>query len=563
MRSTLFFAFCVHFSFAQTSTFDIGNEGWSADGDPTSQTPAWFANNGNPGGYIRVTDASIGGTWYFVAPNYYHGNKCDAYGNWLRYDQFTSDTSNQQQFGGDPDVLLFGGGLTLIFDNANNPGLEWRHFDILLREDAGWRLNTLNGPVPTEAQFRAVLADVAGIKIRGEYRAQADFGGLDNFVLESNFGFDLDGDDSSGAFDGDFLADTTCIPFSVIADLDAVLFSEIKIDSVVVRILYATANEVLELDAPPAALNVQSPTPQKIVLENNGNAAPGDFLLALQTMRYRDLSPNPVRGERLIEFRVYTECGEMAIRYAYLPIYPPPDAGEDGDTTVCADSPPVDLFDLLGGTPETGGYWSPSLSGSLFDPAKNTPGQYAYIIPKAGECAGDTAFVLIEVEQPFQLRSDTTVCYEDILVLQIPPNLLSWEWNDGSNRTELFVASPGVYTLTGQTAYCTFSDSVRVNFYTCEPCLFYAPNVFSPNDDGVNDGWHIFLPCLWQQFRLEIYDRWGNLVFSANDPETEWGGSFRGHEPQPGVYVWILEWTGELFGVPKVYRAEGDVTVVR
>ncbi len=563
MRPTFFFIFCCHFSFAQTSTFDTGNEGWSADGDPTSQTPAWFANNGNPGGHIRVTDASIGGTWYFIAPNQYHGNKCDAYGKWLRYDQFTSDTSNQQQFGGDPDVLLFGGGLTLIFDNANNPGLAWTHYDILLREDAGWRLNTLNGPVPTEAQFRAALADVAGIKIRGEYRAQADIGGLDNFVLESNFGFDLDGDDSSGAFDGDFLADTTCVPFSAIADLDAVLFSEIKIDSVVVCILYAAAGEVLELGAIPPPLSVQMPTPQKVVLENNGNAAPGDFLLALQTMRYRDLSPNPVRGERLIEFRVYTECGEMAIRYAYLPIYPPPDAGEDGHTTVCADGSPFDLFELLGGTPETGGYWPPSLSGSLFDPAKNAPGQYAYIIPQVGECAGDTAFVQIEVEQSFQLGSDTTVCHEDIVVLNTPPNLLSWEWSDGSNRSELLVASPGVYALTGQTTHCTFSDSVRVHFYTCEPCPFYAPNVFSPNDDGVNDRWHVFLPCLWQQFRLEIYDRWGNLVFAADDPDTEWDGSFRDREPQPGVYVWILEWTGELFGEPKIYRAEGDVTVLR
>ena len=558
----LFFAFPAS---GQTSTFDTNNEGWTTFGDATSPNATWVATGGNPGGFIRVTDQSTGGTWHFVAPGKFLGNKCDAYDTYLRYDQITSDTTNEDQYGDRPDVILFGAGLVLVFENDENPNLSWTHYDVLLREDAGWRLNSITGAVPTEAQFRAVLSNLSGMRIRGEYRPYDDYGGLDNVRLESSFGFDLDGDDSSGATDGDFRSDTLCVPFGAIADLDASLFSEKQIDSIVVFIENATALESLELDAIPASLDVQMIDLQKIVLKNTGSTTPQDFVLALVSMHYNDLSPTPRRGERVIGFRVYTDCGEIAIRYAYLPIYPLPDAGLDGDTLVCAGSLPVDLFALLKGSPETGGIWSPSLAAGngLFDTGKDAPGAYTYLFPKAGECPGDTAGVIVEVEKPSQLRPDTTICYEDTLILTAPPDATDWQWNNGSRSNEFPVTFPGTYTLNWETANCVFTDSVRVGFYTCMECPHYAPNVFSPNDDGVNDTWQVFLPCNWLQFRLEVYDRWGNLAFVANDPEKGWDGASRGHEPVPGVYVWSLEWTGELFGVSKVFQAEGDVTLLR
>jgi len=551
--------------FGQTSTFDTNNEGWTTFGDATSPTTTWSAAGGNPGGHIRVIDQSTGGTWHFVAPAKFLGNKCDAYGAFLRYDQITNDTTDEDLYGNRPDVILFGAGLVLVFENDENPNLTWTHYDVPLNETAGWRLNSITGPTPTQAQFRAVLSNLTALRIRGEYRPLDDEGGLDNVVLESNFNFDLDGDDSSGATNGDFRSDTVCFPFGPIADTDAVLFSENPIDSIVIKIQNGTAEEYLELDAIPAGIDISIPDFQTIILKNAGGTTTQTFLLAIQLLHYNDLSPTPVRGQRVIEFRVFGGCGEIAVRYARLLIFPPPNAGENADTLVCAGSPPFDLFALLKNSPESGGFWSPKLAsgGNLFDPVKDAPGQYIYFFPKAGECAGDTAWVTVQIESAFLLRPDTTICYEDTLMLQIPAGLRDWRWSDGSRRVGLPVTFPGTYTLTGETQNCTFTDSVRVEFFTCEECPHYAPNVFSPNDDGENDRWQIFLPCNWLDFRLEIYDRWGALVFATDDPEQSWDGFVRGREPLPGVYVWSLRWTGELFGSPKVFQAEGDVTVVR
>lgn len=550
---------------AQQSTFDADNENWGASGDPLSSIATWIPTDGNPGGHIRVTDAATGGTWYFDAPPKFRGNKCDAYDRYLRWDQYTSDIT--QPYTGRPDVVIEGAGLTLVFDNGQIPGLTWTHYDVLLREDAGWRLGNLTGPVPTEAQFRTVLANVSTLRIRGEYRPGPDFGGLDNVVLESNFRFDLDADNSSGITDGGFATDTLCDPYSPVVDADAVLFSEKPVDSVSLRILLAKDSPLEVLDivgALPPALSLRQNAPDWLALVNNGSATVADFVAGLQAVRYANNALTPTRGERFVAIRLYGECGDMGLRYTYVRVFPPGDAGLPADTTLCADGPVANLFFALGGTPDPGGYWQPSLPGGLFNPAADAPNTYKYIVPGVGACPGDSAAVTVTVEQPFDLRADTTLCYGAVLLVSVPTtSLTSWEWSTGSQRPVLEIVEPGTYALTGQTANCLFQDSVRVQFFTCNDCPVYAPNIFSPNDDGWNDTWQVFLPCLWQRFRLEVFDRWGNQVFLANDPEQAWDGKWQNKPVPPGVYVWSLEWEGEKFGEPQVSRQSGDVTVLR
>ncbi len=562
----LLFAFCfLPFALsAQISTFDFDNEGWMAIGDPVSNTSEWHDTGGNPNGHIKVEDSSIGGTWYFVAPLKFLGNKCDAYGKYLRYDQLTSDTTGQQQYGGQPDIKLIGGGITLIFDNTFNPGLDWTHYDVLLREDAGWRLNSTSGPKPTNAQFRTVLANINALQIRGEYRSSADIGSLDNVLIESRFAFDLDGDDSSGAALSDFRSDTICIPQSAIADADALLVSESKIDSVRLRILTPNGQESFEATTLPPTILLKKTGNGRYTLVNTGTATAADFVAALRALTYLDNSPNPQRGLRHIDLRVYVECGEIGSANAYLHIFPPPNVGLEGDTLLCADTAPISLLGVLRGSPDGGGFWlSQPSSAGFFDPAKDVPGRYAYIIPDVGNCRGDTSNVTISVAYGFQLPPDTVLCYGASLDLSVPPGLSAWQWSTGSKQQKINVLEAGIYTLTGNQSGCIFADSIQVGFYTCQPCEFYAPNVFSPNDDGSDDEWHIFSPCLWSQWRLEVYDRWGSLVFEADDPEAVWNGAVRGREGLPGVYLWRLAWVGELLGVPRFYEATGDVTLLR
>lgn len=549
---------------AQTSTFDTNNEDWGASGDPTSPVAFWINTGGNPDGFIRVIDGTLGGTWYFVAPIKFNGSKCDAYGKYLRYDQLTSDTIGQQAFGGSPDVVLIGSGITLVFDHAYNPGLSWTHYDIQLLETAGWRLNSISGPLPTQGQFQAALSNITALRIRGEYRSQDDYGGLDNVVLESDFVFDLDGDDSSGALYGDYKSDTLCYPGGAVADADAVLISETTIDSIRVRLLAPKGQEDIILDALVPGIQVQVTAPGWISLVNLGGATTADFLKALKFVSFSDALPG-TRGTRTIEIRVYGSCGELGSQFATLPIFPRPFAGIDGDTLLCAGKQPINLSSVLGGASQTGGIWTPQLvSGTgAFDPDRDRPGLYAYIIPNGSVCPADTAYVDVTVALAFELPSDTTICDDMPITLSVPVGLTEWTWSNGSRQAQITVTEPGVYGLKGLRAECVFEDSLRVDYYTCQECRYFVPNIFSPDDDGQNDRFGVFFPCRWFQFRLEVFDRWGNLVFAADKPESTWDGQYKGKPVVAGVYAWQLSWEGELFGERKQYRQSGDVTVWR
>ena len=71
------------------------------------------------------------------------------------------------------------------------------------------------------------------------------------------------------------------------------------------------------------------------------------------------------------------------------------------------------------------------------------------------------------------------------------------------------------------------------------PDLF-IPNGFSPNSDGVNDLVDIRSLSI-VSMTMQIYDRWGALIFESNDQENSWDGTYNGQKQDAGVYVYKFE----------------------
>jgi gliding motility-associated-like protein len=68
------------------------------------------------------------------------------------------------------------------------------------------------------------------------------------------------------------------------------------------------------------------------------------------------------------------------------------------------------------------------------------------------------------------------------------------------------------------------------------------PNAFSPNGDGLNDVFGFTFPISdLNEFKLAIYNRWGDAVFMSNDPLMPWDGTTNGNPCAMDVYVWKLE----------------------
>ena len=85
---------------------------------------------------------------------------------------------------------------------------------------------------------------------------------------------------------------------------------------------------------------------------------------------------------------------------------------------------------------------------------------------------------------------------------------------------------------------CTNSYNAIINIYTT--LFFYAPDVFTPNGDGVNESFNVSVVGHKEEdFELLIFDRWGNQLFYTQDPNTGWDGTYpNGKEVPQDIYMY-------------------------
>jgi gliding motility-associated-like protein len=86
---------------------------------------------------------------------------------------------------------------------------------------------------------------------------------------------------------------------------------------------------------------------------------------------------------------------------------------------------------------------------------------------------------------------------------------------------------------------------------------FIVPNVFSPNKDGINDFWKIDNLELYPSHRIEVFNRYGQMLFETTDYSKPWDGTYKGKELPVGTYYYIIELGGAR--QPK----KGYVTIIR
>ncbi len=74
---------------------------------------------------------------------------------------------------------------------------------------------------------------------------------------------------------------------------------------------------------------------------------------------------------------------------------------------------------------------------------------------------------------------------------------------------------------------------------------FWVPNTFTPDDNGLND---VFMPITVGvlDYSFELFDRWGEKIFSTNDPMVGWDGKRKGKKCKQDVYVWKISFKNEV-----------------
>lgn len=114
----------------------------------------------------------------------------------------------------------------------------------------------------------------------------------------------------------------------------------------------------------------------------------------------------------------------------------------------------------------------------------------------------------------------------------------SYSWSNGSSSEDLSGVGGGTYyvTVTDDNG-CTVYDTVLLS----EPMALEMPTGYSPNGDGANDAFVVHGIEAYKDRKIEVFNRWGNLVYDSNDYMNQWRGTSNTGEILPdGTYFVIL-----------------------
>lgn len=97
-------------------------------------------------------------------------------------------------------------------------------------------------------------------------------------------------------------------------------------------------------------------------------------------------------------------------------------------------------------------------------------------------------------------------------------------------------------------------DSTEFKISVSESMLL-VPNVFTPNGDGANDEFRVAYRSL-KEFHCEVYNRWGTLVYSWDDPAKGWDGKIGGKPAAEGAYFYVIRALGTDAAVNAQYMSK-------
>lgn len=184
-------------------------------------------------------------------------------------------------------------------------------------------------------------------------------------------------------------------------------------------------------------------------------------------------------------------------------------------------------------------------------------GAYTVTVTNRGCSAQATYDVVIDDTPLLTIQASTTqICIDDTLVLYTSygyPTGLDIVWSNGQTRDSIYIfGNPGTYSATYITPLGCERKGEIVLTEKCKD-RFFAPTVFSPNGDGVND---FFKPLIRNVDKLEmyIYDRWGKELYRSNSLDAAWDGKYNGKYVPESFYVWIIKWTNPEYNTFRVEK---------
>lgn len=209
-----------------------------------------------------------------------------------------------------------------------------------------------------------------------------------------------------------------------------------------------------------------------------------------------------------------------------------------------------------------------STASLTFSPPSGTNSFYVVVDNGSGCSDNDTIDITANPLPSVNAGPDVTIVLGASATLGASPTTstagatIAWTPNPGAldnNAAANPVATPTTttsYTVTVTSPQgCTAADSTVV---TVMPAIIF-PDGISPNADGANDEWIIDGIELFPDCVVEVYNRWGELLFQSVGYKEHWNGTYNGQPLPVGTYYYVIDLKDPKF--PDTYT--GPITVMR
>jgi gliding motility-associated-like protein len=249
-----------------------------------------------------------------------------------------------------------------------------------------------------------------------------------------------------------------------------------------------------------------------------------------------------------------------------LLVLPIIDASIISDSVFCEEDPTINLQAM-----NSGGVWSGTgitdVNLGTFNPSVATVGNHliTYEIPNSCGDSGTINILVNETPNITKLtKDDSCLLSNGYIDLSIIGGTLpySYYWNNGGTTEDLPDLNSGTYIIiVTDNEGCIKSDTIIIedNLLLCGGSL-WLPNIFSPNNDLLNDILYVRGAETAQTFEFIIYNRWGQKVYYSTDPAAGWDGTFDGKILNDAVFAYLVTATF-LDGTDAVLS--GTITLVK
>ncbi len=175
-------------------------------------------------------------------------------------------------------------------------------------------------------------------------------------------------------------------------------------------------------------------------------------------------------------------------------------------------------------------------------------------------CTNSDSIEVTKLSNEYISINDTSFCNGETWVINLPSSN-SYLWSTGSTSSQVIISDSGSYWVQIDDICKKYTENFGVKLVDCS-CMMAVPNVFTPNNDGLNDFFYPIINCMFDEYHLVIFNRWGKLLYETFNQPDKWDGKYLGNEVPQGVYFYLITYRQPNKGAIEAERS-GSVTLYR